>query len=171
MVCAKISNGCPWKKRNWSSRRASSGSSSSSSSCKNSCSARGGLLLHDRPDVEREPARQSGRELVKLRQATEQHGYDQSVSARQEQFVARVVVVILRRRNITALAHGEAANLRLDLSPTGLFVHASTFVSTASTSLSGVRLGLTGLRCDRWSPAVGRVKSVRCGHDMIGTFH
>ena len=131
--------------------------------------------MHDRPDVEREPARQSGRELVKFRQATEQDGCDQSVSGRQEQFVARVVVFIVRRRNITALAHGEAANLRLDLSPDGelgLFAHASsTFPSTASTSLSGVRLGLTGLLCDRWSPAVGRVKSVRRGHDMIGTFH
>ena len=119
-----------------------------------------------------EPARRSGRELVKLRQATEQDGCDQSVSARQEQFVARVVVAIIRRRNITALSHGQAANLRLDLSPDGLFVHASSrFVLTASTSLSGVRLGLTGLLCNRWSPAVGRVKSVRRGHDMIRTFH
>ena len=107
--------------------------------------------------VQSEAARQSGCELVQVRQ---------SVSTRKEQFVARVVVVV-KRRNITALPHGEAANLRPDLSPhrsLGLFGHASSaFVSAASTSLSGVRLGLPDLLGERRSQA-GGVKSVRRGH-------
>ena len=105
---------------------------------------------------------------VKLRQAREQHGCDQGVSTRQDQFVARVVLVIVRRRNITTPAHGEAANLRLDLSShgsLGLFAHASSaFVSTASTIVSDVRLGLTSFLGERQSQAGGRVKSVRRGH-------
>ena len=58
-------------------------------------------LLHDRPDVEREATRQGNRELIKLREAGEQRGSDESVGAQQKQGVARVVLVVIRRTDVT----------------------------------------------------------------------
>ena len=67
------------------------------------------LLLHDRPDVERKAARQSGCELVQLREAREQHGRDQSMSTRLEQCVA-VRELLQAARQAQCSSGGETTN-------------------------------------------------------------
>ena len=72
-------------------------------------------MVHDGPDVEREATRQGDRELVGLREARGQRGSDESVGARQMQRVALVVVVIIRRGEVTSLPQAKTALLRLGL--------------------------------------------------------
>ena len=70
-------------------------------------------MLRDRPNVEREAIRQGDRELVGLCEAKEPRGDDKSVGARQEQGVARVVLVINRRGGSACLRACRRRQLRL----------------------------------------------------------
>ena len=74
------------------------------------------VLLHVRPDVEREGTRQGDREVIKLREAGEQRGTDESVGASDE---------------------GTAQHLP-PRGALGLLALVS-FVTAAPSSLSGVR--------------------------------